>query len=115
MDYEALARKYGGSPAPLAADPLEELARKYGGSPTPLASPAAAPKEPESGVLRQIADVPLGVAKGVTSGIRMLSDIFGADNPVSQALKGTEGYLNDLMSAQARNDQKEIARIMKEA
>jgi hypothetical protein len=115
MDYEALARKYGGSPAPLAADPLEDLARKYGGSPTPLASPAAAPKEPESGVLRQIADVPLGVAKGVTSGIRMLSDIFGADNPVSQALKGTEGYLNDLMSAQARNDQKEIARIMKEA
>lgn len=72
------------------------------------------PEEP-SGFLRQVADVPLGVAKGVASGIQMLSDIFGAGNPVSQALQSTQSYLNDLMSAQARNDQKEIARIMKEA
>jgi hypothetical protein len=75
---------------------------------------SGAPEEP-SGFLRQAADVPLGVAKGVASGVRMLSDVFGADNPVSKALKGTESYLNDLMSAQARNDQAEIARIMKEA
>lgn len=72
-------------------------------------------KEEPSGVLRQVADVPLGVAKGVASGVQMLSDIFGAGNPVSKALQSTQGYLNDLMSAQARNDQKEIARIMKEA
>jgi hypothetical protein len=75
-----------------------------------------APGEEEpSGFLRQVADVPVGIAKGVTSGVRMLSDVFGANNPVSQALQGAEGYLNSLMSAQARNDQREIARIMKEA
>lgn len=84
-----------------------ELSRRYG--------LLQGPKQEESGILRQAADVPVGIAKGVTSGVRMLSDIFGANNPVSQALQGAEGYLNDLMSAQARNDQQEIARIMKDA
>jgi len=72
-------------------------------------------EEPPSGFLRQVADIPLGIAKGVASGTRMIADIFGAGSAASEAIKGAEDYLNSLMSAQARNDQREISRIMKEA
>jgi hypothetical protein len=70
---------------------------------------------PESGVLRQAADIPVQVGRGAVMGVRMLSDALGADNPVSQALRGAEDYLGDLLSAQAKQDQKEIARILKDA
>jgi len=80
-----------------------------------LVAPPAPPKPEESGFLRQAADVPVNIAKGAASGVRALSDIFGANNPVSRAIRGTEDYLDSLLSAQARNDQQEIARIMKEA
>ena len=72
------------------------------------------PKEKE-GVLRQAADVPVGVAKGAVQGVRMIADAFGAENPISKNLRGVEDYLGGLMSAQAKDDQQEIARIMKEA
>lgn len=66
-------------------------------------------------VFRQVADVPLGIARGGVTGIKMMTDILGADNPVSKSLAGVEGYMADLMSAQAKEDQQEIARIMKDA
>lgn len=72
------------------------------------------PKEKE-GALRQAADVPVGVAKGAVQGVRMIADAFGAENPISKNLRGVEDYLGGLMSAQAKDDQQEIARIMKEA
>jgi hypothetical protein len=72
------------------------------------------PKEKES-VLRQVADVPVGVTKGAVQGVRMIADAFGAENPISKNLRGVEDYLGGLMSAQAKDDQQEIARIMKEA
>ena len=71
--------------------------------------------EEESGFFRQSLDVPVQVGKGVATGVRMLSDVFGAGNPVSQALSGVEDYMDSLLSAQAKNDQQEIARIMKDA
>jgi hypothetical protein len=79
------------------------------------AYPDLAPKPEKESALRQAADVPLNVTKGVVSGVRMLSDVFGADNPISKSLRGVEDYVGDLLSAQAKNDQKEISRIMKEA
>jgi hypothetical protein len=72
------------------------------------------PKEKES-ALRQAADIPLKFTEGVVSGVRMLSDAFGADNSISKSLRGVEDYVGSLLSAQAKDDQKEIARIMKEA
>jgi hypothetical protein len=69
----------------------------------------------QSGFFRQIADVPVGVARGAVSGVRFIADAFGADNPASQALKGSEEYLAGLMSAQAKNDQQEVSRIWQEA
>ena len=73
-----------------------------------------APPEKQS-AFRQIADVPLGVAKGAVQGVRMIADVFGAGTDTSKAIKSAETYLADLMSAQAKNDQQEIARIMKDA
>lgn len=72
-------------------------------------------KEKESGLLRQAADIPVGIAKGVVSGVGMLANLMGADTGTAKTIKGAEDYLNSLMSAQARNDQQEISRIMKEA
>jgi hypothetical protein len=69
----------------------------------PFAQAEAQPEAPqeESGFFRQAADLPVGFAKGVAS--------------VSEGIKGVEDYLGGLLSAQAKNDQKEISRIMKEA
>lgn len=72
-------------------------------------------KEEPSGFLRQAADIPLGVAKGVVGGVGMLANLFGADTAAAKSINDTQDYLNSLMSAQARNDQQEISRIMKEA
>jgi len=72
------------------------------------------PPEKQS-AFRQIADVPLGIAKGAVQGVRMIADAFGAGSDTSKTIKSAETYLADLMSAQAKNDQQEISRIMKDA
>jgi len=82
----------------------------------PKSSPfAREPEPPKEGLLRQAADIPVGLAKGAAQGVRSFTDILGADNPVSQSIRGVEGYLGNLMSAQAKKDQAEIARIMQDA
>ena len=73
------------------------------------------PEEEKSGFLRQALDVPVQAATGIATGVRLIADSFGADNPVSQNIRGVEDYLQGLLSAQAKDDQQEIARIMKEA
>lgn len=78
-------------------------------------TPTPAPPQEESSFLRQALDVPVQVATGVSTGIRLIADSFGADNPVSQNIRGVEGYLQGLLSAQAKEDQQEIARIMQDA
>jgi hypothetical protein len=75
---------------------------------------SAQPKEAIP-LARQVADVPLKVGAGVVGGVRMVTDAFGANNPVSQNLKGMEGYISDLFSAQSKKDSAEISRIMKDA
>ena len=73
---------------------------------------APAPEAPKSS---SVLDIPLGVAKGAVTGIRFLADTFGADNPISKTLIGAEDYLASLYSAGAKQDQQEIARILKDA
>jgi len=73
-----------------------------------------APPEKQS-AFRQVADVPLGIAKGAVQGVRMIADAFGAGSDTSNTIKSAETYLADLMSAQSKNDQQEISRIMKDA
>lgn len=79
-------------------------------------APVEEPAKPEeSGFLRQAADVPLSVGRGALTGVRLIADAFGAGSKASQAIKGAEGYLASLMSAQAKGDEQEVARIMKDA
>ena len=73
------------------------------------------PIQEKQSAFRQVADVPLGIAKGAVQGVRMIADAFGAGSDTSNTIKSAETYLADLMSAQAKNDQQEIARIMKDA
>ena len=75
--------------------------------------------EPElggDGFLRQAADLPLGAVRGGVQGLGMLSSAaFGAGSKPTEALGKVEDFLQGLMSAQAKRDQQEIARIMAEA
>lgn len=75
--------------------------------------PSAPPEE--SGFLRQAADIPIGVTKGIATGVRMIADAFGAGSETSKLIKGYEDKIGELLSAQAKNDQKEISRILKDA
>lgn len=70
---------------------------------------------PPESAFRQVADIPLQIGRGAVSGVRMIADAFGADNPASEALRGAEDYIGSLLSAQAKKDQQEIARILKDA
>lgn len=101
---EGLHRKY------YSDLPFEQFASRIG-----YKTAAPAKEEEESGFFRQAADIPVQFAGGVATGVRLITDAFGADNPVSQNIRGVENYLQGLLSAQAKNDQQEIARIMQEA
>lgn len=120
VDYDALANKFGGASTPAKSETnYDDIAKQFGGAlvpptPTPAAPPQAAAPE-ESGFLRQAADIPIGVTKGIATGVRMISDAFGAGSDTSKLLKGYEDQIGELLSAQAKNDQKEINRILKDA
>ena len=79
----------------------------------PDAAKKAAPEdEPKEG---SKFDVPLQVAKGVSSGVRGITDIFGAENVASKGLRKVEDYLGELLSAQGKDDQTKISQIFKDA
>ena len=81
---------------------------------------SAVGKEPEIAPdnypkLAAVADVPLSFGRGAVTGVKMIADAFGADNPVSQTLSSVDTYLEDLMSAQSKKDAQEVSRIINEA
>ena len=80
-----------------------------------IAEARASISKGDSGFFRQALDVPVQVAKGAATGTRFIADVFGADNPVSQQISGVEDYLDGLLSAQSKQDQQEVSRIMQEA
>lgn len=81
----------------------------------PPVDPTQPLPDADSGFFRQALDVPTQLAKGAVTGTRFLTDVFGADNPVSQTLSGVEDELDSLLSAQSKRDQQEVARIMQQA
>jgi hypothetical protein len=95
--------------------PVNDFYQKVGFQAAPLVPPQEPNKEILGGIPRQIADVPLKVGAGAVTGVRLIADAFGADNPVSQNLRGVENWIADLYSAQSKKDSQEIARIMKDA
>jgi len=60
-------------------------------------------------------DLMLQLAQGTVMGSRMIVDAFGADSDVSESFRGAEKYLDALMSAGARKDNQEIARLAERA
>ena len=84
-------------------------------APLDLPPPPVEIEEADSGFFRETLDVPVQLAKGATTGVRLIADYFGADNAFSDALRGSEDYLNALLSAQSKQDQEAVARIMAEA
>ena len=96
--------------------------RFKGGAPSDRASwervgrePTYLPEKPESeSVFRQAADVPVNIARSFVGGIEAVANIFGPDTEAAKKLKESREYLGSLMSASAKKDEKEIARIMKE-
>jgi hypothetical protein len=77
------------------------------------------PPEPErregGGVVGGAADIGIQFMKGLGTGTRMISDVFGANNPVSKSIAGYEDYFDNLLSAESKQDSQEISRILKDA
>ena len=88
--------------------PIEQLQEHLGYKPPP-------PPAPERSMLRAAGDLGLQTAGGAVSGVRMMTDLAGADNAVSGGLRSAEDALRELQSAAAKADQQRIAEIMKEA
>jgi hypothetical protein len=107
----------------MAFDPDKYLAEKtpafdpdaYLASTPAAAAPVEAEKPEDQSIFRQVADVPLQFGTGIAQGVRAITDSFGANNAVSQNIRGVEGYLSGLLSAQAKQDKQEVARIFQEA
>lgn len=72
------------------------------------------PKESFAG-LRAAADIPIGFAKGVATGIRGISEGLGANNEFAQNVKGVEDFLGELLSAQYHKDAAAQQKILAEA
>ena len=94
--------------APAIVDPFaQQAAPQARGIVDPFATPEPTP-ESQSG-FRQIADIPLQATKGAVEGVRMLTDVLGADNPVSKGLRGVEDYVGDLLRLNLRRTLKRLA------
>jgi hypothetical protein len=110
-------REFTGEIVPLTAP----VTSPRGEAPPP--APEVAPVVPvkkevrpeDQSFLREVADVPLKLTGGVVTGIRMISDAFGADSAASKNLRGAEDWIAELYSAQSKQDSKRMAEIMKAA
>jgi hypothetical protein len=65
----------------------------------------------DSGVLRRAGDVPIFIAQGITTGLKGLTDAFGADNAASQALAANQDFYQAQLSPEAQASQQRVAQI----
>jgi proteasome lid subunit RPN8/RPN11 len=70
---------------------------------------------PERSTLRAMGDTAIHFGRGAVSGVRMMTDLAGADNQVSAGLRSADQAMSELLSATAKEDQRRIAEIMQEA
>ena len=109
----------GKTPSPEEAQPqrsmeqaVQEKAQKLGlEKPVPINMSDVG----DESIFREIADIPIKTGQGAVMGVRMIADAMGADNELSQSLRGVEDYLGALVSAQSKEDSAEVSRIMEEA
>jgi hypothetical protein len=86
----------------------ERMAEVFGVKPV-------APPVPERSAIRAMGDTAIHFGRGAVSGVRMISDLAGADNKVSAGLRSADQAMGELLSATAKQDQQRIAEIMQEA
>ena len=103
-----------GPPGATREQVIQAIQARMQDTPQTVTAPPV-PQPEQSGFFRQILDVPVQVSRGMVGGIRMLADVFGAGSSASEALKSADTWLADLLSAQAKNDQRQIAQILKDA
>lgn len=100
---------------PVVPPPIEEVVPQAVLEPVVEPPPEPPPEIEDQSFLRPVADVPLQVGKGATYGVRAITEAFGADNQVSENLRGIEDLLDSLLSAQSKGDSAEVARLQQEA
>ena len=103
-----------GPPGATREQVIQAIQARMQDTPQTVTAPPV-PQPEQSGFFRQILDVPVQVSRGMVGGIRMLADVFGAGSSASEALKSADTWLADLLSAQAKNDQRQVAQILKDA
>ena len=67
------------------------------------------------GLVAPVADIPLSVAEGLSGTVKSISDVFGADNAVSDAAEYVSRAAADLKSAGSRQDAETARKIQKDA
>jgi hypothetical protein len=99
---------------------LEEVVSITSGKPMPEPEPAdtsigdtlqKTAEELEAGVGRAGS----AFAKSAVGSVRMITDLFGANNAVSKEIAGVEDYIDQFTTAQAKQDKQEISRLFQEA
>ena len=101
--------------APQRAYSIQDLINE-GIAYTPESTEATAAAEPEKRTWGQaIGDTAVQFGQGAVTGVKMMSDVFGANNAVSSGLGDVNQALDGLLSATAQNDKQKVAQIMQEA
>lgn len=67
------------------------------------------------GLVAPVADIPLSVAEGLSGTVKSISDVFGADNAVSDAAEYVSNAAAALKSAGSREDAEIARKIQKDA
>ena len=102
----------------LSLDDLDAAGIGLGWQPMVQAQEVApvAPAEPEKpSVARRIGDTAVQFGQGAVTGVKMMADVFGANNTVSRGLGDVNQALDGLLSATAQGDKQKVAQIMQEA
>lgn len=76
---------------------------------------AARPLATDRTATQAVGDAALGAASGVVTGVKLLSDVFGADNPVSQTLDGANKALMETQSPYRQDQRAERAATIRQA
>ena len=77
-----------------------------------LAAPMA---EEDVGTLRRVGDIGVGITQAIYGGVKALTDLFGANNPLSQAIGNQQELLSEALSAQAQGNLQRMQEISDEA
>jgi hypothetical protein len=71
--------------------------------------------EEDVGTLRRVGDIGVGITQAMYGGVKALTDLFGANNPLSQAIGNQQELLSEALSAQAQGNLQRMQEISDEA